>query len=510
MKSILTSITPLHPALADENRSVKDPVLLYSGKLVSKWPDKEKIYRNLKGRMSPEQIELTSSIMTGGVEEVGKVAFKITPEPHINGFFQYTGWPAIAEGLSPVGLGWPVLVPPSSPSEGCVSVSKAEHEIAGPAGYGASGWNRILSPAIVGKPDAVLDEVYFYLVNFQVINLVDDLQGRTRTEQGKRARLNLKAGEWHIDIDRRPDFIDALHHLEEYRGYAVTHNCRLWKESSGKCQTFTFEQAQVVLEAVQLFFSFIRSGMVGLALPVGRRQNKVIVEEWSVTTTDPGRYADPDRKWPLEGWYLFFDGIGELNHSVAQHLPHAFSEFSKMWLDIDSGLRKVWQSIFRQVIFSYTDAERAGDSRGIVPACTALETLGWAILVIKEGWLTGDRPKAVGRSGRGAYEKLLAEDRLRLLLHWAGIPIGVPASILKMKMKKKTSSTEDGPEIVTWARNRAVHPDKHDQLSADLAGEAWATAMRYTELVMLRLLGYKGHFRDRLDSGKIRIVPWEN
>lgn len=507
MKDTLIPITPPHPALADRNRSVKDSILLYSGRLLGKWPSKKKIAASLEERMPPKDIENISSIMANGVEGVGKVVLELIPEPHINRFFHYTGEAALATGLAPGKLGWPALVLPSSPSEGCTSVSQAEHEIVAPPGYSASGWSRILSPAIVGGTDDMIDEVYFYLVNFQVVNLVDDLKDQPQSRQ-ERSRLRLKAGNWRIDIDRRPDFVDALQHLEESRGYAITHNCRLWMESSGEYRLFTFEQAQDVLEAVQLFTSFIRSGMVGLTLPVGLNQNKVIVEKWSVTTTDAGRYADPDRKWPLEGWYPFFDGIGGLNHGVAQYLPHAFSEFTKMWLANDPSLRKVWQSIFRQVIFSYTDAERSGDSRGIVPAYIALETLGWAVLVIKEGWLTGDRPRTVGRSGRGAYEKLLAEDRLRLLLHWAGIPTSVPDST--PNMQRKVGSAEDGPEIVTWARNRVVHPDKHDRLSDDLAGEAWATAMRYIELVMLRLLGYKGYFRNRLDSGKIQSVPWGN
>ena len=57
-------------------------------------------------------------------------------------------------------------------------------------------------------------------------------------------------------------------------------------------------------------------------------------------------------------------------------------------------------------------------------------------------------------------------------------------------------------------QNRVVHPDKHDQLPDGLASEAWLVAMYYAELIMLKLLGYDGYYRNRLNNEEVERVPW--
>ena len=159
--------------------------------------------------------------------------------------------------------------------------------------------------------------------------------------------------------------------------------------------------------------------------------------------------------------------------------------------------------MFRELIYTYADAERADKSRAIVPACTALETLTWSILVVTENWLSGDKHPG---GDRGVYEKLSAAERLRQLLCWAGISPEVPADFPSLPQNPGTDW--DGPQVVTWVRNRVVHPDRHHQLTEELATHAWLLAMWYTELVILKLCDYGGHFRDRLDGEKVKRVPW--
>ena len=132
--------------------------------------------------------------------------------------------------------------------------------------------------------------------------------------------------------------------------------------------------------------------------------------------------------------------------------------------------------------------------------------LGWSILVVQEKWLTGDRHPA---RGRGGYERLTAADRLRLLLNWAGFTTAVPAHMLSMLAKAAESDGKpDSAELIAWTRNMVVHPDKHDQLPEDLAPETCMVAMWYTELIVLKLLGYDGYYRNRLNDGAIELVPW--
>ena len=58
-----------------------------------------------------------------------------------------------------------------------------------------------------------------------VIQLAADVQRDDWLD--RQALLKLRAGGWEIDIERRVDFTQAMNHMEERRGYAVTHNCRL-------------------------------------------------------------------------------------------------------------------------------------------------------------------------------------------------------------------------------------------------------------------------------------------
>ena len=299
----------------------------------------------------------------------------------------------------------------------------------------------------------------------------------------------------------------VLKYIEGHQGYGVIHHGRLWREGAdGSPEDFTFEEAEQVLTALTLFASFVRGGMVGLALPVGYKDDQSLFERWHVTPVDPGRYPHPHRTWPLAGWYPLYRPTGYENPHPATWLPSLFESFAEKFVHVDDETRQFWQSVLCELVYTYTDAERVEKERAIVPACTALETLGWAILVVQEKWLTGDRHP---NRGRGGFERLSAADRLRLLLRWAGLSTDMSANLPKMVAKAmETNGKSDSAELVTWTRNRVVHPDKHDQLPDGLSSEAWMVAMWYTELSILRLLGYDGYFRNRLNAEAVERVPW--
>lgn len=481
------------PTKLDPYRPADSPTLLYRGSMRGRWRNPESIRPHFQGLPDNLTQDCIDQLRTG-LEGVGEVSFALSPEPHISWLFQHgASWATHA--------GWPQLVPPIISQGFATRAAPQDPPEFHVRGIASSGTSRVMFPVRIGNPENRLDEIRFYLVNFQVMYLVDDVHRHERADS--RAWLSLRANGWRVDIERRPDFNQALHHLEEQRGYAVTHNCRLRREDDGTLRQFTFEEAESVLEAVELFASFVRGGMVGLALPVGYRDGVSMFEEWHVTPVDPGRYPDPGHPSPFPGWYLWYDYPGA-NRKASKWLPPLFNQFAAKWWHPNTDLQRFWRNVFRELIYTYTDAERIDERRGIVPACTALETLGWAILVVTERWLTGDRQPA---GGRGGYERLTAADQLRLLLRWAGLTTELPQSLSRLK-QKAVSNNWDGPQVVTWVRNRVVHPDRHDQLVDGIAAESWLLAMWYTELVILKLLGYDGYFRDRLDGGQIKRVPW--
>ena len=498
MKNYVSPIAAPHPGLADPNRKADEPILLYRGLIEGRWTDAEAINTAFPGPPNEQQASSLAQQLLDGVQGSGEVKLALSPTPHVSWFFRTTLWPPM--------LGWPVLVPP----RGLATEFATRAGTGGPprlpeSKTASGGRSRVMFPVQVGGLYCYLDEIRFYLINFQVMQLVGVVHLGEQTDP--MARLDLRANGWRVEIESRPkdEFHQVIHHLEEQRGYAITHICRIRKEGDKATHsTFTFEEAKTVLEAIQLFVSFVRGGMVGVALPVGYRNGASEFEQWSVTQVDPGRYPDPHRSRPYPGWYLWWDHP-PLNRKAATWLPSMFEQFAAKWWHSDTQFQKLWRNVFRELIFTYTDAERMAPSRAIVPACTALETLGWAVLVEMEGWLTGDRPPEGGGSG---YDRLTAADRLRLLLCWAGLSTEVPASLPKLRQKVQGRDNWDGPQIVTWARNRVVHPDRRAQMGDGIAAESWLLAMWYTELIILKLLDYDGYFRDRLDNEEIKRVPW--
>jgi hypothetical protein len=131
-------------------------------------------------------------------------------------------------------------------------------------------------------------------------------------------------------------------------------------------------------------------------------------------------------------------------------------------------------------------------------ACTGLELLSWAVLQ-RHLWLTKD---GLGR--------LPAGSRVRLLLHWASIPVELPSHFGALAARRARLSQPDaaGPELIFGVRNSLVHPPKRieepEWPNRDELLETWQLATWYLELAVLRLLGYEGEYLSRL-----RLGGWE-
>ena len=489
-------IEPPHPLAAEPRLLETHRLLLYSGQMTGRWFDVTTT-RVPGSAFQGSREAVTVTEPQKDVLGTGTVALRLSPDPHLEWFFAHSGMVPMNE--------WPEFIPPSS-------LSKDFATRAGPSGLPEAfrghvariGRRRIMTPVQIGDSESLVDEIRFYLVNFQVWFLTEDIERPENTDQ--RSGIRLRVNDWRFDIERRPEFSNSMNHIEENAGYAITHNCRLWREATaGGRAAFSLRQAEPVLESLTLYVSFVRGGMVGMALPVGYERGTAVVEKWHVSAVDPGRYPHPHRTRPLGGWYPLYRPPGYENPHPAAWLASLYERFATMFLDADANTRVFWQSVLRELVYTYTDAERFDVDRAIVPACTALETLGWAILVVHAGWLTGDRNPD---RGRGGYERLTAADRLRLLCRWAGLDTEVPRSLPALVGKAAGSGTWDSASLITWTRNRVVHPDKHDQLTDGLAAEAWLLAMWYTEMIALRLLDYDGYFRNRLNSECVDRVPW--
>ena len=491
-------LEPPHPLTASPDLSKSHNLLLYRGPMTGRWFDAG--FTSVHPGQEPVKHTEPQLDVVGD----GTITVRLSPDPHIEWWFAHESVSAMGY---PAPLNeWPVLVPPPS-------LSGEFTTRAGPDGppdipprrHFRAGASRLMGPVEIGDRSDPLDEIRFYLVNFQVFFLTDDILRNGERDQC--AGIRLRVNNWRVEIERRTDFPQVMNHLQFQRGYGILHNCRLWRErEDGSPDNFSVDDAEPVLEAVTLYASFVRGGMVGLALPVGYKDKKSSIEKWHVSAVDPGRYPDPHRPWPLPGWYPLYRPPGYENPHPGTWLVPLFEGFATKFLHQEPESRQFWQSMFRELVYTYTDAERQDKERSIVPVCTALEMLGWSILVVQQKWLTGNRHPD---RGRGGYERLTAADRLRLLLKWAGLATEIPAQMTNMLAKvAESDGRPDSAELIAWTRNRVVHPDKHDQLPDGLAPETWMVAMWYTELIVLKLLGYDGYYRNRLNNEAVERVPW--
>lgn len=141
--------------------------------------------------------------------------------------------------------------------------------------------------------------------------------------------------------------------------------------------------------------------------------------------------------------------------------------------------------------------------------CSGLEMLAWAVLQRRE-WLTPDT--------LGKRPKIPVSARVRLLLQWAQIPVGIPSRMAALTRRRNSLGhpTWAGPEVTFNVRNRLVHPpdrlDSPQWPTHDELIEAWELSTWHLELCILRTLGYRGEYRSRLQrtgwAGTTEPVPW--
>jgi hypothetical protein len=166
---------------------------------------------------------------------------------------------------------------------------------------------------------------------------------------------------------------------------------------------------------------------------------------------------------------------------------------------------ETWEPI-RTALYWYVRSNTRGagiDSSLILSQC-ALELLSWFVIVKRTAAL----------SEQGYSQLSSASEKLRLALTLLGIPWQIPAGLKKVAALRK--DWRDVAEAVVQARNYLVHPTqsrsgKRRALQNYPWYELWIAGQWLLELVILRLLGHTGSYRNRTrltDFDPIERVPW--
>ncbi|WP_157610413.1 hypothetical protein [Spirillospora albida] len=251
------------------------------------------------------------------------------------------------------------------------------------------------------------------------------------------------------------------------------------------CLPVTAEALETLQQRLFLILSFLRGTEIGLVATAGvDGSGTVIWAKWARPRQGTGQW-----RWCPD--HLFAEALTDL--------AQAFSRLAN---------NPTMDKVVDRAINLYLTANGTQPIDARIPvACSGLELLAWAVLQTEQ-WLT-----------TAAFGKLYAAANLRLLLQWAGIPIDVPSPFSELEARRRGLGQPDAaaPEAVINIRNDLVHPPKKlsnlEWPSPTEMQQAWRLSMHYTELVILRLLDYRGHYLPRLQltdrfAMDTEPVPW--
>jgi len=294
-----------------------------------------------------------------------------------------------------------------------------------------------------------------------------------------RGRVVLEASPWRLTLEARRDADVALKHLRSTGGFVVTHVCRLKRIDETR---FGAADADDVLRALHHFLSFANGLWTPPLLLTGINGGQIVWREWHARTSGPWRGQT--------SWF-------SPRHPDA--LVATFPTFMQRWTD------PRWKAELQSAISWLVEAMRQPFADvAIALAQVALELLGWVILVEERQ-----------RLSRRAYKKQAAEEKLRQLLTWAGIPTAIPTELPNLVSFASASNWNTGPQALAGFRNMLVHPRDRTRTIFELPISAkldlQQLAFWYVELLLLRFIGYRGDYVNRHRArwvGEVEPVPW--
>jgi len=339
----------------------------------------------------------------------------------------------------------------------------------------------------IGNP-APTEKVIFHIPNFPFFTGGRPLDDGATSEEEFEARNRPgpfvgSIAELRIQIDPVPNSSDLTTGLSLVGGYAITHIATVSRLDS---EPVAYEQVARIEEILQWWLSLLRSERTAAMLSVGVHGDEVVWERWGAANVSPWVRQ---RSW-LPG-------------------PLALSMAGNTGTVLPGGVAPVslsdTQVLLRNLASALGDAERRDAMLNVLDWYTQSVSSGHlatVVLLAQAGleltsWL---RLRDIGVSEDG-FEKLTAEDQVRLALKDASIPFEVPFYLAILGTATGNPPRQpalDGPAAITQIRNNAVHPRKDDRLSAsEVVAEGSQLAVWYLELLILYYLGYEGQIRMR-------------
>ncbi|PYF02324.1 hypothetical protein [Ureibacillus chungkukjangi] len=329
----------------------------------------------------------------------------------------------------------------------------------------------------VSKDDSNVDKISFAIVNFRNNNGIY-INGSNMKYSG---RLIFEYGDYKVTIDKRENHKQIYEDLKKQGGYCITHFAELKRKDN---KDFDVVDVENIIESLIWLLSFSSGRQIGFCYFLGVKDDECIFEKYQTPIINNWR--------DISNWYPI--------REVYNNLGHIFVEL------VDKLQDELWGKVLKNIFTWYFDGLRSTYIENkIVSIQIALENIAWTYIVEDKEIM----------DGQIFDSKLRTSDKLRLLLYELDIPRELP----KVEgLNFSNNKFKDGVHLFTDMRNDIVHPKKKSKLESDnwkIKYRVWQLGVKYLELSILRVLGYKGKYynflKDEVNYKEIsEVVPWSN
>ena len=294
-------------------------------------------------------------------------------------------------------------------------------------------------------------------------------------------RLLFDGGGWTIVLDPVHNVADLERELKKGGGFALTHTAKVQRTSGA---TFTSAELRELTDAFTFFCWLCIEARCGPMLPVGfDGQGQARWAWWNPTRTESFNAA---RTW------LDTVHAGE----AEMFFPTFMARFGDPY----------WQQVLTHAIAYLVEAGRPDTvERAIIMAQVLLEAASYSWLVEERTLLTHDDFEDRRRTAAGNIRAMLLDMK---------VPVAIPKNLPALAMTRSKKGTPvDGPQALVLKRNEIIHRRRPAPVSTyGPLIDAWRLGAWYSELVVLRLCGFTGLYRSRLNdnvwTGVVDPVPW--
>lgn len=327
--------------------------------------------------------------------------------------------------------------------------------------------------SFIKSKSVLVDYIDFNIVNFDKINgsLI------SKNQNIFAGRLEFDINEYKIIIDKRYDYNkDLKERLISNSGFLITHVGRIERKNK---KSFKSSNSLKMIDRLIYALTFLCGRQISIPMLMGYSNNKNNYRLFVQTPSSECAY--------LPSWS---DTIS--NH---RNIEKYFSLFLKKLED------EYFDTSIKKIIDWYIEPSATLENN-IITIQIALESLSY-IITVKIFKILNDFE----------FDKNSASKNIKIALDKCRILYG--KFDLDMFDVEIQSRFNDGVDLLTYLRNKVVHPLRKDNRCYLDYEDIWniiQLGSRYIELLVLYFIEYKGEYSNRTKErsfGEIETVPWK-